>query len=176
MAQDSARHEVVFETKWFQIVARRSPGAKDPHYLINTTDFADVVAVTGEDKLLLVRQFRPAVGRLTLEVPSGHIEEGETPEEAARKELLEETGYVADKFELLTTVAPAIGRFTNKMWCYLAADARPTADPNHQIEPGLDLVLYGGTVRSLLLDKDFCSSLSQAAVFAALVRGKLHLD
>src|SRR3954447_4362458 len=100
---NSTGEKVVFDTKWFQIVARQFPGSKDPHYLINSTDFVDVVAVTEAGKLLLVRQFRPAAGRETLELPSGHVEAGETPEDAVRKELLEETGYVADTFELLAT-------------------------------------------------------------------------
>src|SRR5271154_83536 len=147
MAQNQDNDEVVFQTKWFDIAARRSPGQADPHYVINSSDFVTIVAVTTEGKLLLVRQFRPAAGQATLEVPSGHVEKGENPEIAARKELLEETGHVADRFELLATVSPAIGRFTNRMWCYFAPDARPTEYSEYEIESGIELVVYAGTVR-----------------------------
>jgi ADP-ribose pyrophosphatase len=173
---NSTGDKVVFDTKWFQIVARQFAGSKDPHYLINSTDFVDVVAVTEAGKLLLVRQFRPAAGRETLELPSGHVEAGETPEEAVRKELLEETGYVADTFELLATASPAIGRFTNKMWSYFAANARPTNDAGYQVEAGLKHVLYEGSVRALVADKDFCSCVSHSTLLAAVARGRVTLD
>jgi ADP-ribose pyrophosphatase len=176
MAQKQESDEVVFQTKWFDIVARRSPGSADPHYLINSSDFVAVVALTKQGNLLLVRQFRPAVGHATLEVPSGHVERGETPEIAARKELLEETGHVSDRFELLATVSPAIGRFTNRMWCYFARDARPTDDATCEIESGIELVPYSGTVRALSMDKEFWSSLSHSSLLIALAHGRLKLD
>ena len=53
---------------------------------------------------------------MTLELPAGHVEQDETPEESARKELLEETGHVAEKFELLASLSPSTSRFTNRMW------------------------------------------------------------
>jgi ADP-ribose pyrophosphatase YjhB (NUDIX family) len=173
MTQKSTGDEVVFNTKWFQIVARNVPGSAEPHYLVNSTDFVAVVAVDTRGKLLLVRQFRPAINAESLELPSGHVEEGETPEEAARKELLEETGYTGGRFELLTTLSPAIGRFTNRMWCYFVADAHPSGKPGHEPEEGIELVLYGGTLPSLLSENGFCSSLSCSALFAALMCGKL---
>jgi ADP-ribose pyrophosphatase len=175
MAQ-TAPDEVVFSTKWFQILARKSPGSSDPHYVIDTTDFVSLVVLNTENKLLLVRQFRPAVNRMTLEVPSGHVEAGETPEQTAHRELLEETGHVVEKFEFLTAVYPAIGRFTNKMWCYFAANARPTNDSKHEVEAGVELVSYDGSIRALVGNEEFCSSLGHAAVFAALARGHISLD
>jgi ADP-ribose pyrophosphatase len=176
MSESRGSDQVVFQTKWFEIVARQTLGSRDPHYVINSTDFVGVVAVTTEGKLLLVRQFRPAVERSTLEVPSGHIDEGETPEMSARKELLEETGHVADRFELLATVAPAIGRFTNRMWCYFAPDARPTDQPGYQIESGIEPVHHSGPVRGLMLNDEFCSSLSHSILLTAIARGRIALD
>lgn len=163
--------EVVFHTKWFQIVARRAPGSKEPHYLVDSSDFVVVIAVDIQGRLLLVRQFRPAINGPSLELPSGHVDEGETPEESARKELLEETGHVGEHFELLTTVSPAIGRFTNRMWCYFVANARPQGE----VETGIDLVRYEGRLPALLDEPGFCSSLSHAALFAAIMRGKLKI-
>ena len=170
MPPTPAADEVVFNTKWFELVARRVAGSKDPHYLVNSTDFVVVVAVDQRGRLLLVRQFRPAIQTLSLELPSGHVEIGETPEEAARKELLEETGHVGDRFELLTTLSPAIGRFTNRMWCYYVADAHPSAA---EVEAGIELVFFDGKLASLLDEKSFQSSLSFSALFAAVLRGKL---
>jgi 8-oxo-dGTP pyrophosphatase MutT (NUDIX family) len=174
--QTPAGDKVVFNTKWFQIVARNTPVSPDPFYLVNSIDFVAVVALDARGRLLLVRQFRPAVNALSLELPSGHVEVGETPEQAARKELLEETGHVGTQFELLTTLSPAIGRFTNRMWCFFVADARPSGEPGHEPEAGIELVFYDGKLPALLSEKGFCSSLSCSALFAAIMRGRLKFQ
>ena len=85
-----------------------------------------IVAVNPRGHLLLVRQFRPAVDAFTLELPAGHIEPGETPEAAARKELWEETGHEAETLELLTKVSPSTARFTNHLWCFFAPNVKPS--------------------------------------------------
>ncbi len=176
MPQNATGDELVFSTKWFEIISRPGPDSEEPHYLINCSDFVCIVALNAEGKLLLVRQFRPAAGQAVLEVPSGHLEPGESPEVAARRELLEETGHAAEKLELLGSVSPGIGRFTNRMWTYFAGDARPTANTGSPGEAGVDLVIYEGAVRALLAQPDFCSSLSHTAIFAAVLKGKLTLD
>jgi ADP-ribose pyrophosphatase YjhB (NUDIX family) len=175
MTQPPAQDEVVYTTKWFDLVARHVNGSADPHYLIKCSDFVVITALNVQGELLLVRQLRPAIGGLSLELPSGHVDPGETPEQAARRELLEETGYVAGKMELLTTMAPGIGRLTNQMWCYFAPDARPVKDPDFKPEAGVELVRYGGSIRSILEAEGFCSSLSCAALLAAVLEGKVSI-
>jgi mutator protein MutT len=130
----------VFATPWFQIFAEQPPDGGQPHYVIQGKDFVVIVAVTRQNRILLVRQFRPAVAAVTLELPAGHIEPGETPEQAARRELLEETGHEADTFKLLANLSPSVARFTNRMWCFFAADARPAAGAEVQAEAGVSLV------------------------------------
>lgn len=147
----------------------------DPHYLIDTNDFVSIVAVDEKARLLLVRQFRPPVDALTLEIPSGHVEDGETPEQAARKELLEETGHVAKEFEMIGNLSPCIGRYRNRLWCYFAADARLSDQPDLQIEQGLEPVLYDGTLSDLIREKDFSSSLSVASLMLAIVEKRLSV-
>ena len=110
--------EVVFATKWFELVAKSFDLDGEPHYSIRTQDYVAVIPVTPEGEIVLVRQFRPAVGRFTLEIPCGHIESGELPEAAARKELLEETGYLGYKLVPLGRYSPDTGRMGNLMWCF----------------------------------------------------------
>lgn len=166
---------VVFSTPWFEIVARHPAGDGDPHYALRTNDYVGVVAVTGDGRLVLVRQYRPAVGRTTLELPSGHVDDGDTPEDAARKELLEETGHVADRWEFLGDLSPDTGRLANRMWCYFAAGARPTADPGYAPEPGVEPVLFEGGPSELLAEPDFDSALNSAALLLAVARGLLRV-
>lgn len=76
-----------------------------------------IVAVTPEDRLLLVEQYRPSVAGLVLELPAGLVGdecEGETVEAAAQRELCEETGYVADEFEHLLR-GPISAGLSNEM-------------------------------------------------------------
>ncbi len=167
--------EIVFDTKWFQIVARRPPGFAEPHYSLRTRDYVGIVAVNPEGALLLVRQFRPTLWETTLELPSGHVEPGQTPEQAARAELLEETGYDAEHFELVGNLSPDTGRLGNRMWCFFAGNATPTCDPAHQPEAGIDFVLYEGSVHDLVRERAFCSALNYAALFAAVLHRKLKL-
>jgi 8-oxo-dGTP pyrophosphatase MutT (NUDIX family) len=175
MAQDLGAEQVVWSTRWFQLVAKHPPSFAEPHYSIRANDYVGIVALDRDGNFLLVRQLRPAVDGMTLEIPCGHVESGETPEEAARKELLEETGYVADKVEFLANFSPDTGRYGNRMWCFFTDSARPSPDPAHHVEAGIDFVLYKGGLRGLVAEKDFCSALNHAALFAAVVAGRLEL-
>lgn len=173
MKMPGPSRETVFATPWFQILAEQAQGGASPHYVIQGLDFVVIVALTPQNQLLLVRQFRVAAGAVTLELPAGHIDPGETPEQAARRELLEETGYEADKFELLASLSPSVARFTNRMWCFFAAGARPAAVSQAQREAGVDLVLYDRGVGKLIEEKDFYSAPNYAALLLAMVRAGL---
>lgn len=76
---------------------------------IDHPEAAAVVPFVSEDEILMVRQYRYALGRETLEIPAGKLDPGETPEEGAMRELLEETGYQAERLDHIYTYAPAIG-------------------------------------------------------------------
>ena len=88
-------------------------------------DCVAVVAVDDEDNVILVRQYRHAVGRELLELPAGGIEPGETPEESARRELEEETGYSASKVERIGGAYTAPGYSTEFMHLFLATGIEP---------------------------------------------------
>jgi ADP-ribose pyrophosphatase len=167
--------QVVFATPWFELVAKRPADYDQPHYSIRTRDYVIVVARTTEGRLPLVRQFRPAVSRMTLELPSGHVEDGDTPELAARKELLEETGHIAETFEFLANLSPDTGRLANRLWCFFAADARPADDISFQPEVGIQPVLYERSLSDLLAESEFDSALNTAALFHAVLLGHLSM-
>lgn len=95
--------QTVFETEWFNVERVTYPqmqeAQSEPYYRINSPDGILVLAMTVVDEIILVKQFRPAIGRHTLEFPSGGVDTGETPEQAARRELREETGYDCARLE-----------------------------------------------------------------------------
>jgi ADP-ribose pyrophosphatase len=166
--------QLVLDTKWFRVVARAQPQG-EPYYMLELPDYVSVLAVTPARQVLLVRQFRPVVQRQTLELPSGHIEAGELPEDAARRELLEETGYVAREMELLGTLVPDVGRLANRMWCYFAADVTPSAGTPER-EPGVSLVeLPERDALRCVSDGTIDHALNLAVLLLALTKGRLSL-
>ncbi len=79
-----------------------------------------IVPIIHENNVVLVRQYRYAVGTELLEVPAGVIEQGETPEECATRELDEEIGYRCNDIEKIMEFFPAPGSSTEKIHVYLA--------------------------------------------------------
>lgn len=98
---------------------------------------ACVVAVTDNGKLLMVRQYRNALDRFTLELPAGKLDSPDEPTiECAIRELEEETGYVAGKMEYLLTVNTTVAFCNEKVDVYLATGLSKTAqhlDPEEEI-------------------------------------------
>lgn len=86
-----------------------------------------MVPVTADGRVLMVRQFRQAVGRELLELPAGTIEKGESPDACARRELAEEVGQAAGRWERLRSFFPSPGVLTEEMHIFLARDLRPMA-------------------------------------------------
>ena len=81
---------------------------------IDHPEAAAVVPFVSDEEILMVRQYRYALGKETLEIPAGKLDPGETPEACVRRELLEETGFEAGHLTFLYTYAPAIG-YSNEL-------------------------------------------------------------
>ncbi len=92
-----------------------------------------IIPLIGPDKFILVKQFRYALQKETLEFPAGKIDPGETPIQAAARELGEETGYQAEEFIELIDFAPALGYSSEIIHIFLAKGLLPseaTVDPD----------------------------------------------
>jgi ADP-ribose pyrophosphatase len=94
---------------------------------------AVMMAVDDKKRILLVRQYRLPADKYLWELPAGKVDDGETPIQAARRELIEETGYRARKWEKLAAFYPSPGFLAERMTIYLATkltagDAAPMDD------------------------------------------------
>ncbi len=102
----------------------------DPYYVLEYPDWTHVVALDHDNRVLITRQYRHAVGMICTEIPGGEIEEGELPIEGARRELLEETGCTAELLEPVSEFYPNPARQNNRVHSFLARNVVQTEDAN----------------------------------------------
>ena len=126
--------ELLLSREWLyrgRAVSVRMDTVEKPSGRVTTRDVVEhgdciaAVVVDAQDNVLLVRQYRHAVGTELLEIPAGGIEEGETPEQAACRELQEETGFFPQRLVNLGGFYAAPGYCTEYLHLYLACDLVP---------------------------------------------------
>jgi ADP-ribose pyrophosphatase len=141
----------------------------DAYYVRESNGFVIAVALTPEREVVLVRQYRYGVDAVVIELPAGTIDEGEDPLDCAKRELAEETGYTAERWEPLMTVAAEPVRSNSVVHCYLAYEARRTVsqklDPTESIEP---FTVSLEELRGMLRRGEFGAMSAVAAAYAAL--------
>ena len=128
---------------WVTLVERELEypgGDRRVYHSLRQDDYVAVLATTTDQRIPLVRQYRPAVQRVTLELPGGLVDGNEPPAAAARRELCEEAGLdTDDELVLLGTLQPDVGRLENRLWCFHAPNARLIPDwmPEQGVAPCL---------------------------------------
>src|ERR1700712_3891726 len=96
----------------------------EDYYVLEYPNWVNAVAITEDNKILMVQQYRHAAGIVSTELPGGVIEAGESAEAGLRRELLEETGYQFDDFELLCVTYANPSTANNYTSCYLARNGK----------------------------------------------------
>jgi len=94
-------------------------GKTEIYHSILVPDYVCILAINNKKMVPLVKQFRHAVNKVTLELPAGLCDNNKNPEEAAVNELFEETGFESNsETKILLKIMPCTGRLSNKGWCY----------------------------------------------------------
>lgn len=108
---------------------RESNGKTSSFFVIENPDWVNVIALTRNREVVLIEQFRHGIEEIVLEIPGGLIDDDdENTETAARRELLEETGFSSDNFVLLGKSRPNPALQNNTVFHYLALDCEKTQD------------------------------------------------
>ena len=152
-------------------VVRDSDSQEHVFHLIGQQDYVSILAMTEDDKFVFVRQYRPALEQVTLELPSGLREPDEQPDATAIRELQEETGFApVEPVRLLGRLHPDTGRLENSMWCFAAPVVR-RAD-GWRPERGVETVLLNAEeIHSSIRSGAFVHALHIAVLQLALIDG-----
>ncbi len=111
----------------------------DEYYVLEYPDWVNTIAITKDGKFVFVRQYRYAIGKTVNELCAGVVEKGEDPMDAAKRELMEETGFGGGNWQEWMTISANPSTHTNLTHCYLATDVEPLGkqhlDQGEDLEP-----------------------------------------
>ena len=127
----------------------------DEYYILSYPTWINVVAETEDGELILERQYRHGLGVVSTEICAGVVEEGETPLQAAQRELEEETGYIAEELELITEMYGSPGFSNEKISIYMANSLK-VGEMHLDDDEFIELVYYDvDDIKDMLKNKYF---------------------
>jgi len=140
----------------------------DPYFVVELPECVCAMALTEDNKVILVQQYRHPIEETLLELPGGFIDEGETSEQAIERELLEETGYQFSTFVYLGKLAANPGVLNNFTHFFLAKGGKKIAQQKLDRNEDIELKFYSlEDTRSLLDNNEIKQSLHAAGMFMA---------
>jgi ADP-ribose pyrophosphatase len=165
----------IFKTKFFRFrtdeLELPDKRIQPNYYVMEFSDWVNVVALTTDNQVILVKQYRHAVEQICLEIPGGSLNpgSGESPESAAYRELVEETGYVPSEMRLLGSHEPNPALQNNRLWTYLALGCKKTKEQELDAYEDIEVMTASREqVLEFVKDGTIQHSLVLAGVFLAL--------
>ena len=139
-------------------------------FVLEYRDWVTVIALTKQQEVVLVRQYRHGAQKVILELPGGAMDaEDQSPMQAARRELLEETGYASDTFIQIGCVSPNPANQTNLIYSFLALDAEKVGGQHLDSTEDIEVVLKPlDDVIRMAKNGELLQSMQVSAVFFAL--------
>ena len=136
------------------------------YYVLEYPDWVNVIAITKDGQFVMERQYRHAARKISLELPCGVMEEGETPLEAAQRELLEETGFGGGQWKKLMELSPNPSAMSNTTHCFLAIGVEKIAEQHlDETEELSVLFMTKEEVKRMLNENQICQALMVAPLY-----------
>jgi len=116
-------------------------GMEHDFYVIETQDWVNIIPLTPDRRVVMIKQYRHGSGKVTLEIPGGLVDVGEPPESAAARELLEETGYQPEEVVKIGVSNPNPAIFNNRCYTFVARNVTKVGDPLPDQTEDIEVVL-----------------------------------
>lgn len=130
---------------WYEQIKKEVvfPRESEPqvYFSIKPADYVTALTRTRDNRFIVLKQFRPTVGDYTFELPSGHLEDGESPVEAMKRELREETGCEIRDVHTLGIMIPDTGRLENRLWAFYVENVHVEKLPDPDENEGIEVLL-----------------------------------
>ncbi|MGE3820873.1 MAG: NUDIX hydrolase [Isosphaeraceae bacterium] len=171
LPEGAGAHDVTLEENWLFRLRRerfrsRASGRSHDYYVLRLADAVHVIALTEDDQVVLVRQFRAGSGRDSLEPPGGLLDDGEDPRTAGTRELLEEAGYAGDPAVLLGNVWSVPSILGSRIATVVVTNARKVAEPNlDAAEEVVVELVRASSIPSLILEGRIDHGLAVLSLF-----------
>lgn len=163
-----------FLTLWEDRVRLPSGAEIDDFCVLETPEWAAVLCITPGREVVLVRQYRHGVGRVSLELPAGALEPGEAPLAGAQRELAEETGYESASWQPLLQASLDPARQSSQAHFFLARDAEHTRAPQLDSSEDIETLLVSRSeLFGLIESRELVHGIHIAAILMAEHRGWL---
>jgi len=168
--------ELVFDHRWYKVcretVEIHSGQTVDDYLMGVFNDIVLIVAVTRDERIVLVRQYKHGAGKILLEVPAGYIDDNENPLRAAKRELLEETGFVSSRWKKIGILYSNPTKIRGgRIYLFLARNIERASEQNQDVTENIEISLcskerttkliaenkikVAGSIAGLLLALDF---------------------
>jgi ADP-ribose pyrophosphatase len=141
----------------------------EEYFVRESHGFCVVFALTPDERVVLVRQYKHGIAEILTELPAGGVDPGETPEECAIRELAEETGYAGSPPEHVRSFISDPTNSDSRFHLYIVRDAVPTHNPKPDLTEDIDVVIASiDEVRAMALDGRIAAGSQVASVLVAL--------
>ncbi|WP_140936778.1 NUDIX hydrolase [Sphingobacterium lumbrici] len=141
---------------------------KEEYYVLEYPTWVNMIGITAENQVLFVTQYRHGAGQIMTELPAGVVEEGEDPADAAKRELLEETGYAFDSIEKIAELYANPATSGNVTHTYILRGGKKIQEQELDNSEDIEVVLMSiEEAKTFLLENRIGQALHSAALFYA---------
>ncbi|OSZ80071.1 DNA mismatch repair protein MutT [Chitinophagaceae bacterium IBVUCB2] len=166
--------EYLFNDPWFKVRKEKykTPTGKivEPYYVYEFPTWVGVVPITEEGKVVMIKQYRHAIGEVCIEIPGGCVDDTDKDyETAAARELLEETGYIFSSYDYLGKISPNPSTNTNFLHMFLAKGGKKVAQQKLDANEEIEIVLLSvGELKTLVREHKIVQSMHISCILYAL--------